>query len=961
MLATFLIAALFAVDPLPAEVAGGLCVQVGASDLGRTIELARSGRFLVRVLDADAGRVELARQRLEAAGVYGLASADRLRAADRLPLTENLVNLLLLGRLSDLPPAEITRVLCPGGVAVSTAGQVLVRKAWPAQMDVWSHPRHGPDANAVSQDTTVGPPQRVRWIAGPPFTATGLVSAGGRNFYSGVLARDSFNGLRMWKVSLSGSTANDGSEILINPRRREALPVALDDLVLAVRQGTVVALSATKGDLVREYPAAGRPQQFMVLQRTLIAIDSKVSRAVDVDSGHLRWEVQVERPRYLAAGDDRVFFLHGLAERGQTVEASCLNLADGHPRWRRGYPWAASVRGMVYHDGLLALEVSSFSDSKRNNEIHMVNAADGQPLWSHRFAPGMCHAKQARAMFVGQRLWILDDGDHVRGSCTALDPRTGEVLQHAEAGWGHCYPPVATARYLFSGEMHLTDLATGRMNVNRISKGACGEHAGFMPANGLIYVTPKECVCWPMLRENVALAAARPGGHPNEKPLMQLEFPLEHGVDPPRQTAPPSEADWPCYRHDPWRSGSTPAALPDKLRIRWTASLGEWPSRGPIADDWRHNSSVAGPVTAPVVAGDLVYVARPDAHQVVALDARTGAVRWRYRAGARVDTAPTIHGGLCLFGVKSGEVVSLRADDGRMVWRLRVAPLDEQIVAYGQLESPWPVPGSVLVTDGAAYFAAGRQVYADGGILVLAVEPATGRILWRQRLAQLEQRWFYGDNHCEFDAFDLLHREGDRVAMSRWLFDRHDGRPSVDPKRGFAHLTTGGSGVWAPQGSWWYAPLYETIAHKQRPFRRPLVVFRDNGLYGCTEDKQSIYRRDFNIAGGEPFDSEWYRSIYWLQSKRPHELWRSQRLAAGAAWNVRLLDKASPQRQIAAILLAGSRLFAADSEGQLMALSTADGRVVSQTTIPHPVWDAMAAAGGRIYVSTLDGRVVCLE
>lgn len=54
-------------------------------------------------------------------------------------------------------------------------------------------------------------------------------------------------------------------------------------------------------------------------------------------------------------------------------------------------------------------------------------------------------------------------------------------------------------------------------------------------------------------------------------------------------------------------------------------------------------------------------------------------------------------------------------------------------MAYGQLESAWPVHGSVLVKDGVAFLAAGRHSDADGGMYVFALEPRTGKVIWRKR------------------------------------------------------------------------------------------------------------------------------------------------------------------------------------------------------------------------------------
>jgi len=54
-------------------------------------------------------------------------------------------------------------------------------------------------------------------------------------------------------------------------------------------------------------------------------------------------------------------------------------------------------------------------------------------------------------------------------------------------------------------------------------------------------------------------------------------------------------------------------------------------------------------------------------------------------------------------------------------------------------------------------------------------------------------------------------------------------------------------------------------------------------------------------------------------------------------------------------------LFAAGSEGGLIALSPKDGNVLARTPLPAPVWDGLAAAGGRLFVSTQAGATMCLE
>ena len=971
-------------------ITGGLYVQLGAERTDIAAELAASGRFLVQVLDVDGQIVDQARRQLQARGLYGMASVDLLPKQGGLPCTEDLVNLLLVSpRGSESFSAdEAGRVLCPDGVLVmaglkateeqlTAAGLVIVRKTdegagWvvakkprPDAMDEWTHPRHSAAGNPASGDTAVAPPRRVRWVAGAMAEVRGMVTAGGKNFYAGVLARDGFNGLRLWQRDLKAAPTS-GSFTMKNLAGGDAPPVAGGDRLFVVHQKKLVALDGATGEKVREYPDAATPREVLFDQGTLIAADGDSVRALDAETGSLKWTVSASDPRYVVAGDDTVAFLQGQPQRGQAIEAVVVDMATGGIRWKRDdLAWLPKVRRTVYHRGLVAFEISTLNDEGPENALHLLSAADGEVKLDYPFLPGMNHRRQARAMFVDDRLWLLhggkdDSNKKLPVKVSAIDFKTGETLVTHKAGLTHCFPQVMTSRYMISGEFDLTDLETGETDAHQITKAACGPDGGWVPANGLIYVTPKHCVCWPMLRGYTALASERAAGSVAEMDLKPSSFLLEKGVDPPGETAGSAADDWPCYRHDEWRSGSTVSAAPEELKTLWSVDLGGGDLSGPIVEDWLENPFVKGPVTSPVVSGNRVVVARPDAHEVVAMDADSGSVAWRFTANGRVDTAPTLHRGLCLFGTKSGWVYCLRADDGRMVWRLRAAPLEERIVAYGQLESPWPVPGSVLVVDEVAYFAAGRQSLADGGILIFAAHPASGKVEWVKRLDSVPQQGFYECSGLEFDNFDLLHRQGDGVGMSRWVFERKTGQMSLERWAAFAKLDTGGGAAMVPQGCWSYAPRHQKRI-PSHAHRRPLVVFRDNVLFGGLQGASTIYRRDFTLDDGEEFETKWMTG--WAAgglSRKGEMPWRSHRLAEKAAWQADVFGEKTNDPSIDAVVLAGDRLFVAGANGDLRVVATADGRQIAQQTLPAPAWDGMAIARGRLYYATQDGRLLCL-
>jgi outer membrane protein assembly factor BamB len=839
----------------------------------------------------------------------------------------------------------------------------------------------------------------MRWVAGPLHEASNMITAGGRLFCAGLIARDAFNGIRLWEREIEPSPMRLGYPAAALPG--SVLPVAAGDLLFVFDEGKVRALEAATGQEVRTYPDAGAPLEILHLEGAVVSMDQWSVKAIDVESGKLLWSTTASEPRSIVAGDGAVFFLEGDLRRGEPASLVRLEARSGKVEWKQTEsPWLRKVKRLSYRRSLLVCEGSTYSNDKPGNEIHALDAKEGKEIWQRAYEPGMSHYTQARAIHSDGLVWVQNGG-----KLDGIEPSSGAVTKTFVTGTGHCYPPVATARYFLAGEMSLTDLEGGQVDLNPISKGNCSRDAGFVPANGLIYCAPKHCTCWPLVQGYVALAPARSGGMTasrGEKGPPQSEEDPEPLVEQGPAFEPSSarlakEEDpeaWPCYRADAWRSAGTRSAVPPDLKPLWTAKVGGWPKSCPA--DWRENPFLRGPVTPPVIAEGLAVVAQGDGHRVAALDAETGSLRWEFTANGRIDSPPTIWGGLCLFGTRTGWVWCLRAEDGKPAWRLRVAANEERIVSFGQIESPWPVPGSVLVAGGVAYFAGGRHPLSDGGIRVFAADPRTGKILWRKRITKLPMTSFYGGTGLEFDPFDMLVAESRRpaasaagtggssaappgvpdfISLSRWQLSPATGDVSVVWKSGFGHFKTGEPGVMAPRGVWTYGPRPEYVPSGPRPGRpdyigarpRPLVAFRGGTVFSSTHDKRGVFRRDFSPKDIQEFDDVWYnqRDVP-RDAKKEGDRTRSQRLGRGAGWTAQVFAPEGspdatglPPGEIAAFVLSGDVVFAAGTKGWLVALSAADGKKLAQLEAPPPVWDGMAAASGRLYVSTQEGDIVC--
>ena len=130
---------------------------------------------------------------------------------------------------------------------------------------------------------------------------------------------------------------------------------------------------------------------------------------------------------------------------------------------------------------------------------------------------------------------------------------------------------------------------------------------------------------------------------------------------------------------------------------------------------WRY--PVEGNVFAsPLVAGGIVYVGAEGGF-IYAIEAATGDLLWRYHAGGRYVSSPVVAGGAVFVGNDSDSVHALDAANGELIWR------------YG---TGGEVYGSPLVSHGVTYASS-----SDGN--VYALDAASGALRWKSNIGS------YGD------------------------------------------------------------------------------------------------------------------------------------------------------------------------------------------------------------------------
>ncbi len=1027
-----------------AGVKGGFVVHLGCGDGALTAALRATEAYQVHGLDREAANVARARELVQSKGLYGPVAIDRL-AENRLPYIDRMVNLLVAEDLGGVPTEEVLRVLAPRGVAWLKRDGAWTKtvKPVPAEIDDWTHYLHGPDGNPTANDTAIGPPQHLQWLGSPRWSRhhdrmasmSALVSSQGRLFYvmdEGsrvsillppkwmLIARDAFNGVVLWKRPLADWQSHLWP--LKSGPTQLARRLVADEHRVYMTLGyaaPLTALDPATGEIVRTYEGTRATEEIIVSGGTVFALvnegemelsnyapklsvgdqkrvatefvwNRKPRRIVAIDAagGRTIWSHEaIVAPLSLAADAKRIYFHDG-------DRAVCLNRADGKPLWseiagkRPETPFHQGVRLLVYNDVVLC--------KGTDKKLRAFASDTGKELWSYAAPPGGYQSPEDLLVVDGLVWTAPTTSTKDSGIFTGRDPKTGEVKiefpPDARTYWFHhrCYIAKGTGKYLLTSRtgVEFVDPKAKHWDINHWVRGGC--LYGVLPANGFVYAPPHNCACYPEMKLFGFNALAGPS------PTRELgrDVPeagrLEKGpaCDAPLEEVAPG--GWPTYRGDSARSGFTKTAVAAELVPGWKAALG-------------------GRLSALTAADGRLFVARIDQHQVVALDVASGKTLWTHTAGGRVDSPPTLWRGRALFGSADGWIYCLRASDGALAWRYRAAPKDLRHMVHEQLESVWPVPGSVLVQQDVVHAMSGRQAFVDGGVRYIRLDAKTGRRLSETTLDDKDPETG-GDLQDRIKTLqmpvglaDIMSSDGKQVFLRSQKFSMEGQRLTLGPTSGDAvenaSVQKGSDAhVFAPFGflddswfhrSYWvygrsfsgghngfyqaakHTPAGQIVVHDettvygygQKPQFMKWTTPREHQLFASLKEAEVLKKP----GAGPNKQLLQHPEFVWTQEiplfARAMALADKTLLVAGPP---DFIDEESAfqslgQRDQKTVKeLAEQDAALSGARGAVLRLVAAEsGKTIRELKLDAPpVWDGMSVAGGRVFVATIDGRIV---
>ncbi len=418
------------------------------------------------------------------------------------------------------------------------------------------------------------------------------------------------------------------------------------------------------------------------------------------------------------------------------------------------------------------------------------------------------------------------------------------------------------------------------------------------------------------------------------------------------------------------------------------AQAGDWPQwRGPyfngstdeknLPSDWSQTEGIAWSVdlpgssaATPIVSGDRVFLSGVDADRRMLLamcfDRTNGKLLWRHdiaegisrdRRSTFAASSAVTDGKIVVFFYANGELVCFDVDGNRQ-WKRNIQ--DD----YGEFAFQWTFGSSPTLFGGKLYIQVlQRDVPARGHGMkdrvnesyILAVEPATGKTLWRRI------------------------RPSKAVAESREAFTTPipstiNGRQQLLVIGGDAltghDLETGKElwrwGTWNPTriGNWRLVPspvAGENIVLACGPKNSPIYAIKPTGTGVLDDSAIAWVSRDVREVSADVPTPAFYDGDFFILSDLRKALSRVEPLTGKVKWTIATPGSAKYE---ASPLAADGRIYLIDHSGEAAVIDAANGNVLR--TIPMDkaggkdvVRASIVAAYGKLFIRTTR-RLYCV-
>jgi len=431
--------------------------------------------------------------------------------------------------------------------------------------------------------------------------------------------------------------------------------------------------------------------------------------------------------------------------------------------------------------------------------------------------------------------------------------------------------------------------------------------------------------------------------------------------------------DWPTFGHDNQRSHVTLDRLDLPLNQVWeyvssNPPLPAWPA--PAKQDFWHNKRDLNPRVIfdrafhVAVVGERIFFASSADGKVYCLDGNSGQERWSFFTDGPIRLAPSVYDGKVYAGSDDGYIYCLDAFDGHLIWKQRLSGNKRYIIGNGRMISIAPVRSGIIIFDKKLY--AGAGLFPKESVKLAALDTDTGRILWdlfhdispqgymlasKERLyiptgrtspgvVDINNGKWLGTVKGSAGAYALVtddmlvYGPGDTGTLSATSAETQDHLASFDG----LHMIV--------QDKISYLHSKVQLSALNRVLYLSLVQKKKHLSNLATELKKKIEKPDVDLKEGEE-QQQFHSELEKIEEQIAD---CTMAMPECILWEVACNFPYS-------MILAGDHLFTG-GDNSIAAFSVKDGSLLWKAEVPGRAY-GMAAANGRLYVSTDQGRILC--